>query len=151
VVQVGPVVEAGQHHDLRVHLGPQAGQAAELGHHVGGGGIAQYPAAQVGIGGVDRDVERAEVLLADALPVTLVQVGQREVVTEEKGIAVVVLFDVQGAAQTGRHLGDEAELAAVVAAMDAIEGGMGEPQAQRLVVAPLCLDGELLSAAGGGR
>ena len=145
-IQVRAVVEAGHHHDLRVRLDPQASQAAELSHHVGGGGVAEETAAQVRVSGVDRDVERAEALLANALPVTLVQVGQREVVAEEKGVAIVVVFDVQGAAQARRHLGDEAERAAVVATADAIESGMGELQAQRLVVAPFRLDGELLPA-----
>ena len=83
------------------------------------------------------------VLFADTLPVRLVQIGQRDVIAKEEGVVVLIVFDLEGTAQAQRHLGHETELAAVIAAPDGVEGGVGELHPQRLVVPPLSPDGEL--------
>jgi hypothetical protein len=131
---MGAVVQTRHQDQLGVDLNAHAGQAAQAVQDVRGAGVAQHPPPQVGVGGVDRDVEGAQVLLLNAGPVLLRQVGQGDVTTEQEGIPVVVVLDVEGRAQSPGHLGDEAELAAVVAATDVVKSGTGEVQAQGFVV-----------------
>ncbi len=67
---------------------------------------------------MDRDVQRREALLADALPVLFGEVGQRDEASVQGGVAVVVIFDEEGLAGAPRVLVDEAEGALVPAAPD---------------------------------
>ncbi len=140
------IVQAGDQDQLGVDLNPHPGQTTELLHHVRSARVVQDAAAQVGIGGVDGDVEGAQVLLLYPCPVLLRQVGQGDVVAEEEGVPVVVVLDVEGGAQPPGHLGDKAELAAVVAPADVgVKGGTGELQAQGLIVPAAGPQGLLLS------
>src|SRR5690606_19833465 len=104
-------------------------QPAQLLHDVGRIVVAQEAPPQFGVGGVHGDVEGREAHSLNAPPVVLVQVGEGDKVAEEEGIAVVVVFDVEGAPEAGGHLQHEAKFAQVVAAADVgVEGGVGKFQ-----------------------
>ena len=60
VVEHGAVVEAGAHDDLTVHLDAGVEQRAEPPEAGGAAAVAEQARPQVGIGGVDAHVERAE-------------------------------------------------------------------------------------------
>ena len=134
LVERRAVVDAGAEHQLRVRLDAHVGQAAQLRHDLRGARVAQQAAAQRRVGGVDRDVQRAEALLDDALPVVLFEVGQGDEAAVEEAVAVVVVLDVEAGPQAGRVLVDEAERAVVVAALDAVEGGVVEDEAEVCVL-----------------
>ncbi len=73
----------------------EVAQALDLLHNLAGARTGDHALAQLGVGGVDRDVERAEALLREALPIMLFEVGEGNEVAEEEAVAVVVVFDVE--------------------------------------------------------
>ena len=87
--------------------------------------------------GVQRDVERREPELLDALDVGLTQVRERHEVAVQEGQPVVVVLDGQGRAQAGRHLVDEAEAAGVAAGARVV----AEPAAVERDAVPLARSG----------
>ena len=62
------------------------------------------------------------------------QVGQRYEAAVQERIAKVVVLDVQRPAQAGRVLVNEAKRAVVIAALDTVERGVNELQAQVLLL-----------------
>src|SRR5581483_7038068 len=118
--QVRAVVEAGAEHDLGMHPDPAGGQPPHALHQVTADRrrAPQEEVAHDRIGGVDRDVERREPELQDALDLALREVGQRDVVAVQEGEAVVVVLDVEALAEPSRQLVDEAEHALVGAGRD---------------------------------
>ena len=92
VVEHVAVVDARAHHDLAVHLDAGVEQRREPAQAGGAAPVAQQPGPQLGIGGVDAHVQRAELLGDDALEVGLGEAGERgEVAVEERQPVVVVL------------------------------------------------------------
>ena len=129
LVEHRAVVDAGDGDDLGVDLHADPAQPLQVGQDIGR--VAQDARPHGRVGGVDRDVERAQALLLDAPPVVLAQVGERDEVAEQERVAVVVILDVERAAQARRHLLDEAEWAVVGAAADRpVEGHLGEGDAR---------------------
>ena len=82
----------------------------------------------VGVGGVDAHVERRQPLGDHPLEVGLGEAGQRGEVPVEERQPVVVVLQVQAAAQARRQLVDEAELAVVVAGADLVEQRPSAPR-----------------------
>ena len=99
VVEHRAVVDARAHHDLAVHLdavveqGPQPAQARR--RRAG----SQHPGAHLGVGGVDADVQRRQALGDHPLEVGLGEAGERGEVPVEEAQPVVVVLEVQAAAQ----------------------------------------------------
>ncbi len=142
------VVEAGHDDQLGVDFNVARRQPAQLLHHVRRGGVAQELPPQLGVADVDGDVERRQAHQLNAPPIVVAQVGQRDEVAEEEGVAVVVVLDVERASELGGHLQDEAERAQVVAAANVhVEGRVGKHQPQRLVVVALRLEQQILAVA----
>ena len=81
----------------------------------------QQTGTQLGIGGVDAHVERAELLGEHPLEVGLGEPRERGEVPVEEGEAVVVVLQVEAAAHPLGQLVDEAEGAVVVTGADAVE------------------------------
>jgi len=130
-----PVVQAGRDDELRVRLDAVVCQPAQLFQHVRRFRIAQTLSARLQIGGVHRHIQRRQALFRQAIPVLLRQIRERDVVAEEKRIAVVVVLDVQRAAHARRVLQNEAERAEIVAASDVdVERRMFEFDAELLAV-----------------
>jgi hypothetical protein len=81
---------------------------------------------------VDADVERAEPLGQDPFEVGLGEPGEGGEVPVQERQPVVVVLEVEAAAQARRQLIDEAELAVVVAGAHPVEQGRVHLDAQRL-------------------
>ena len=128
------VVDAGTDHDLRVDLDAGAQELAQPAQARGPPGIAQHIGPQLRIRGVDRHVQRRELLVDHALQVELGEAGEGGVVAVEEGQAKVVVLDVEGAAEPLGQLVDEAEGAVVVAGADAVEDGRIDRDAQGLTL-----------------
>ena len=88
--------------------------------------------AHLGVGGVDADVQRRQALGDHPLEVGLGEAGQRREVPVQEAQPVVVVLQVQAAAQALRQLVDEAELAVVVARAHPVEHRAGHLGAERL-------------------
>ena len=131
--RASPSFETRADHHLGVDLEAPLGEPGQLLQQQGGAGIDQQAAAQLGVGGVHRDVQRRKALFLDAAPVGRREIGEGEVRAVEKTQAVVVVLEVEAAAAPRRLLVDEAEGAAVVALAQAVEQGVAEPQPQALV------------------
>src|SRR3990172_80892 len=93
------------------------------------------------VGGGPGDMEGAQPVLGQALPVCRDEVRERDEVAEEEGEAVVVVLDVQAGARLLWDAIDEAEEAAVVADTQLRKERLGELKPQR------CLRGLLDAAA----
>ena len=152
VVEDGSVVAARAHDDLPVHLDPPVEQGSQPPQAGRPAAVAQQVGPDVGIGGVDGDEQRAEVLGEHPLEIHLREAGQGGEVAVEEGEPVVVVLQREAAPHPLRELMDEAELAVVVARPDPVEDGRGHLGAEglpRLLAHP---DGEgLVDARGGGR
>jgi len=69
---------------------------------------------------------------ATRLEIRLGEAGQRREIAVQEAEPVVVVLEVEAAAQAGRQLIDEAELAVVVAGADPVEQGRVDLEAERL-------------------
>jgi hypothetical protein len=146
LVERVPVVDPGAHDDLAVHLDAAVEQGAEPAQAGRAAAVAEQAGAQLGVGGVDADVQRAELLGEHALEVGLGEPGEGGEVPVEEGEAVVVVLQVEARPHPLRQLVDEAERAVVVARADAVEHGAVEVEAER-GARRLVDDDELLEAA----
>lgn len=131
-VERGAIVDAGTEHDLSVHGNPMVQERPEPSQRRRSPRVPQHSCSHRGVGGVDRDVERAEALLNDASKVQFSEAGQRREVSVEEREAVVVVLEVQRLAHPRGKLIDETELAMVVAGLDPIEDRRRESDAQGL-------------------
>src|SRR3546814_2011494 len=77
--------------------------------------VAEHLDPHLGIGGVDRHVQRAQPLGHHTLEVGLCEAGEGGEVPVEEAQPVVVVLQVQALPEALRELVDEAELAVVVA------------------------------------
>ena len=111
-------------------------------------GLRSICARSVGIGRVDADVQRRQALGDDPLEVGLGEAGERREVPVQEAQPVVVVLQVQAAAQALGQLVDEAELAVVVARADPVEQGAGHLGAERLAGPLDDVELEVEAAAG---
>ena len=88
--------------------------------------------AEVRIGRVDADVQRRQMFIDDPFEVGFGEAGQRREVPVEEAQPVVVVLQVEAAAQALGQLVDEAELAVVVARPHAVEDGARDFGTERL-------------------
>ena len=123
VLQPWAIVEARAHHDLAVDGGPVVKQGPQPTQAGRPPSVAQHLGSLAGIGGVDADVQRTQALGHYPLQVGLGEPGQGGEVPVEERQPVVVVLHVQAAAEPGRKLVDEAELAVVVAGANPVEQG----------------------------
>jgi hypothetical protein len=118
-LQVRPVVEVRAQYDLRVHPDRRLRESLEPRQDFGGmARPAEQRVPQLGIGRVDRDVERREALLEDPLERSLVEVAQRDVVSVQERQSVIVVLHVEAPTHSPGQLVDEAEDALVGARRD---------------------------------
>ena len=114
------VVASGDGHDLAFHGNAGGGEALEDIHDLPAARVADELGAQVGVGGVDGDIQRADFQIAYALQLALGEVRAGDVVSREEREARVIVLEVERFAQALRQLVDEAENAAVRAAGRAV-------------------------------
>ena len=143
VLEHGAVVDARAHHHLAVHLDAVVEQRPQPAQARGAAAVAEHLGADVGIGGVDRHVERAEPLGDDPLEVGLGEPGEGGEVPVEEAQPVVVVLEVEALPQARRQLVDEAELAVVVAGAHLVEQRRLHLHPERLARPLVDLHGEL--------
>ena len=105
VVERLAVVDPGAHDDLAAHLDAVVEERAQPAQARRASRVAQHPRAQLGIGGVDADVQRRQPLGDDPLEVGLGEPGQRREVPVQEAQPVVVVLQVQAPAQALRAAG----------------------------------------------
>ena len=132
VVEHRAVVDAGAHHDLPVHLDAPVEQRPQPAQARCPPAVAQHGRPHLGVGGVDRHVQRRQALGHDPLEVGLGEPGQRREVPVEERQAVVVVPLVEAAPQALGQLVDEAEGAVVVAGLQGVEQRRVDLDAERL-------------------
>ena len=132
VVEPRPVVDARAHHDLATDLDPVVEQRPQPAQARRPAAVAQHRRPQLGVGRVDRHVQRRQPLGDHPLEVGLGEPGQRREVAVQEAQPVVVVLEVQASAHALGQLVDEAELAVVVAGADPVEDGAGHLGAERL-------------------
>ena len=121
VVEDRAVVHARADDDLALHDDVVIEQGAKPAEAHRAARVLQHVAADVGVGGMDADVQRRQPLGHDPFQVGLGEPGEgREVPVQERQPVVVVL-EVQRSPHSLRQLVDEAELAVVVARADPVE------------------------------
>ena len=111
---------------------PWSSRAAQPPQADGAPPVAQHAGAHVGVGGVDRDVERRQALVDHPLEVDLREPGQRRKVAVEERQPVVVVLQVQAPAHALRQLVDETELAMVVTGAYTVEDRGRDLEPERL-------------------
>ena len=118
--------------DLAMHLDAVLEEQAQPSQARRAAPVAQHLGAQVGIGGMDRDVQRREPLLDDPLEVELGEPCQRREVAVEKGETEVVVLHVEALPHPLGELVDETESTVVVTGADAVEQWRGDLDPERL-------------------
>ena len=131
-VQHRGVVHAGTDHHLAVNLDTVVQEAAQPPEADGPASVAQHGRADVGVGGVDRDVKGRQPLVDHPLEVHFRETRERREVAVEEREPVVVVLHVQVAPQPLGQLVDEAELAVVVASAHAVEDRGRDLEPERL-------------------
>ena len=115
-----PVVLVGHENDLRVELDAGGKQAVERPDAVGGA-LADDAAAHLGVRGVQRHAQGADVLLDNARLVFSREVRERDERASEKAQAEVVVAQGEGCPHVVGELAHEAEDAGVAALLHAVE------------------------------
>ena len=115
--QLRPVVPAGAADDLRVDLYPCPGKGIQMPQTFAAPGIAQHFCAQVGVGGMHRDVQRRDVHADDPVRVLVAEIGHGDVIAQQEGKARVVILKIKAFAHPLRKLVDKAKDASVGAAL----------------------------------
>ena len=139
------VVPAGADHDLPVHDDARLAEGLDIVQGTGGVLVAQHGAVELGVGGVDGDVDGADVQVDDPLDFPLRQVGQGDVVAQQEAQPGIVILEIQGGAHAGRHLIHEAEHAVVGAGAHFVHQVGVEVQPQILPLRLAQRQGALLS------
>ena len=96
--------------------------------------FCRIEAPHLGIGGVDRHVQRGQPLGDHPLVVELGETGESGEVPVQERQAVVVVLEVQRPAHPPGQLVDETELAVVVAGLNPVEHSRVDVGAERLTV-----------------
>ena len=131
-----PVVQPGAADDLAVHDDAGLGKAAHDLHTFSRSWVAQQLTAQLRVGGVDGDVDGADVQGDDALDLPPGEIGQGDVIAQQEAEPGVIILEVHGGAHALGQLVNEAEDAAVGAGPGRVHQVAFKVQAQ---VAPLVL------------
>ena len=108
-----PVVQAGAADDLAVHNDAGLGKAAHDLHALPCSWVAQQLTAQLRVGGVDGDVDGADVQGDDTLDLPPGEIGQGDVIAQQEAEPGVIILEVHGGAHALGQLVNEAEDAAV--------------------------------------
>ena len=113
VVQFLLIVEAGAADDLTVHHDAGLRKALLGAEALTGPGILQHPDAELRVHRVHRYIHRAHMKGDDPLNLPLGEIGQGDVIAQEKAQPCIVVLEVHGRTHPLRELIDEAENAVV--------------------------------------
>ena len=112
-LELGTVVPAGADHDLPVHGDAGSPEGAHGLQAPGGVPVSQKGAAELGVRGVDGDVDGADPQFHDPRDLPVGEVGEGDIIAHQEAQTGVVVLKIQGGAQVGGHLVHEAEQAVV--------------------------------------
>ena len=132
--QLIAVVHALADDQLTVHRDAGLRESRQQLERFPGTRIAQHLHAQLRIRGLHRNIEGRNVHFEDALHVLLGQIGHGNVVAHQERQPRVIVLDIQRVAHALGQLVDEAEHAAIGAALHLIHQIMLEVQPQRLTL-----------------
>ena len=107
------VIPAGADNDLSVHLDTGLAESTHVRQGTGGVFVAQHGAVQLGVGGVDGDIDGGDMQVNNTLRLPLGQIGQGDVVAQKKAQTGVIVLEIERLAHVGRHLIHKAEDAVV--------------------------------------
>ena len=118
------------------------GQLGDILEHLAAAGVFHQFDPQLRIGGVDRDIDGADVHFDDAGDVLIGHIGEGDIAAEQEAHAAVVIFEVEGFAHAAGQLIDEAENALIGAVVLAIHEVIGKFQPQLVVLLFFDVKGE---------
>ena len=147
------VIEPRTDNDLGVDADMMGCQLRDILEHLAAAGVFHQLDPQLGVGGVNRNIDGADVHFDDAGNILITHVGEGDIAAEQKAHAAVVIFEVEGFPHTLGKLIDKAEHAFIGAVVLPIHEIIGKFQTQLVIfrlfnvegeelVLPLHLDGE---------
>ena len=92
--QLLPVVDAPAQHQLAVHLNARLGELLQVGQRFTCPLVGHHAHPEFWVGGVHRDVDGGNVHVTDALHLMGAEVGQRDVVAEQKAQPLIVVLKI---------------------------------------------------------
>ena len=92
-------------------------QLRKIPENLAAAGVFHHPDPQLGVGGVDRNIDGADVHFDDAGNILVGHVGEGDIAAEQKAHAAVVILEVQRFPHPLRELIDKAEDAFIGAAV----------------------------------
>ncbi len=111
--QLIAVVDAAAQNQLAIDRNAAFHKARQVLEHLAAPLVGEHPHPKLRVGGVDRNVDRRDMHLDDALDLVILHIGHGDIVAEQKGQPLVIIFKVQALPHTGRELIDEAEHAVI--------------------------------------
>ena len=139
------VIEAGADNDLGIDADVVRGQLGDILEHLAAAGVFHQFDPQLRVGGVDRDIDGADVHFDDAGDVLIGHIGEGDIAAEQEAHAAVVILKVEGFAHALGQLIDEAENALIGAVVLAIHEVIGKFQPQLVVLLFFDVKGERLA------
>ena len=124
--QLLAVIEAGADNDLGIDADVVRGQLGDILEHLAAAWVFHQFDPQLRIGGVDRDIDGADVHFDDTGDVLIGHIGEGDIAAEQEAHAAVVILKVEGFAHAAGQLIDEAENALIGAVVLARKFGLTE-------------------------
>ena len=115
--QLVAIVDTTAEHQLAVDRDAALHQPGQVLEHLSAPLIGQHPHPELGVGGVDRDVDGRNVHLDDAVDLMVLHVGHGDVVAKQERKALIIILKIKALPHPRRELVDEAEHAVVGAGM----------------------------------
>ena len=143
--QLLAVIEAGTEDDLGIDADVVRGQLGDILEHLAAAGIFHQFDPQLRIGGVDRDIDGADVHFDDAGDVLIGHIGEGDIAAEQEAHAAVVILKVERFPHPAGELVDKAEHAFIGAVVLAIHEVIGEFQPQLVIFRLFDMEGEGLA------
>ena len=114
-LQFPAIVNTLAQNDLSVHLNARFPQPLYLRKDVPGKPVVQHPAAQLWIRSVKGNIDGREMVLDNSVDIVVIHIGQRNIISLEKGKSGIIILKVERVTHSWRHLIDKAENTAVAA------------------------------------
>jgi len=128
------VIPARTEDNLGIEGNPGGSDPLQTRQDLAGLGIFHHPDPQLRVCRMDRNIHGRKAIGDQAIQFLVRDIGQGHIVAGQKGQAQIIIFEIQGLAQTLRQLVDETEDAFVVAMGAFVEQSLLELQPQILIL-----------------